>query len=1515
MDRRSIRWLRALLGAFAFSASAPTHAQAPAWQFVAPPPAGHQYTSMLALGGKLYLLLGYPAYSIDSYDPATNAWTTLRSVAPRAEVPAVQIGGKIYLSGGCVSSDCNATPSALLEIYDPATNSVTTGTAMSATRFGHAAGAINGKLYVAGGSVKCPPCFPLAANTEVYDPSTNAWTPLAPIPTKREFPASAVLGSKLYVMGGFQRSAAYPAPGTPSSVVEAYDPATNTWSTLAPLPYVALGSGAAVINGKIHVVGGSTGTTVLNNHAIYDPDANSWTTSTPMATLRFGHGVAALGNDLYAAAGASSAAGVSATSAERFQVASPLSLQVQPASVDFGGQSMGTRSPVATVTLTNSGTSALSISSITSSNSQFPIAHACTNLSPAASCAVQVAFAPAIAGGALNSTTAVVGSLSISSNAPGSPHAVALSGTAEKSLVTHYYRSILRRAPDSGGKAFWSGEASRVNDLGANLSETWHAMTMLFFTSPEYLSLNRGNTDFVTDLYNTFFNRAPDSGGLAFWSGQLDSGMPREVMLAGFMFSPEFLAFTRAIFGETAVRAEVDTVVDFYRGILGRLPDSGGHDYWVEQFRIAQCQGEGAIRERVDQISALFMGGGEYVGRNRTNSQYVGDLYNAFMRRGGDLMGTLYWISQLATGAQTREQVRRAFVGSPEFGGRVTRVVSQGCGIITQSLSVVAAQGATVTMSDGSSVVIPPGALAGDQQVTIERYLSFPTRIPNPMLGTIDQALGMRANLNPASEADLTFVIKYPATLAARLEGSGAVGAFFDANGTYHLLGLQGGFESASSTATIKVRPTTALAIPRIAVGMLNIVDLAAATQTVEKTLFVPAPGRVRWTGSKWEADASCPPPGKKVLVLVHGMASSVESAYGSCPDAIKAAGKYDVVLGFNYNWTSGIHDSGALLRQQLTTLAACGISQLDLEAHSEGGPVVGSALTYPAGLPSATASLVKNFVAVASPWSGTPIADNARNGASLAYLALSTGLINLPHAPTAIGERLFKALLALPFAQDLQTQSPVLAQIRTGLAALDTNMVFVAGNRHTFTSSPSIRPHWSQMFNGAEDDDIIAVPSARGESINIANRMRLYPYGLAHTQLTCDSDVIRDVGHSLVGACPLSVTPADRNIAAAGESSSFQVSSNEGCPWFASSSQPSWLRLPNGGSGSGTEPVPYVADANTTLGERTAQVAVKFLAAGDPNPPIPDKFFNAKQAAPTSPGANLALYPPSIVVSKVTGTGNNDSPLRSTDSLYIDFSVANTGTSSVPQTAFNVEVFVDGELRRVWLVQPPQSNANSSLLSVTDQAIGSLSAGPHTITIWIDRADLVPESNANDNQFLATITVIESTPACPVSLSPVEATVPPQRTFGAVNVQAQPTCSWQANTTASWVELLDPAGTGDDAFAYFAGENAGASERVATVNVNGAPFTLRQQGFAGGMCSYKACSCSTATSPGSCNIESENTACVVSRPMVALGQVCNPNNTGCPAGTWCQRTRNGTTGDGICMTKADAAQYCQSTM
>jgi N-acetylneuraminic acid mutarotase len=159
---------------------------------------------------------------------------------------------------------------------------------------------IDGKIYVAGGIVSGSTTT-LAAK---YDPVTNQWTSIAPMPHARNHAASHTDGSKLYVFGGR-------GPGSGDSnvvangfdTVQIYDPATDSWvssldtgSTLAPLPQARGGTGKAVYyNGEFYVFGGETSTgagatanRVYNRVDIYNPATNTWRLGAPMPTARHG---------------------------------------------------------------------------------------------------------------------------------------------------------------------------------------------------------------------------------------------------------------------------------------------------------------------------------------------------------------------------------------------------------------------------------------------------------------------------------------------------------------------------------------------------------------------------------------------------------------------------------------------------------------------------------------------------------------------------------------------------------------------------------------------------------------------------------------------------------------------------------------------------------------------------------------------------------------------------------------------------------------------------------------------------------------------------------------------------------------------------------------------------------------------------------------------------------------------------------------------------------------------------
>ncbi|MFC1411374.1 discoidin domain-containing protein [Streptacidiphilus sp. N1-12] len=104
-------------------------------------------------------------------------------------------------------------------------------------------------------------------------------------------------------------------------------------------------------------------------------------------------------------------------------VTPPASVSASPTSVDFGSQNTGTTSAARTVTLSNSGGSAATLSSVTASGDFARSGGSCgSSLAAGASCTVGVVFAPTAAG-------ARSGTLTVAGGSGQSPLTVALSGT------------------------------------------------------------------------------------------------------------------------------------------------------------------------------------------------------------------------------------------------------------------------------------------------------------------------------------------------------------------------------------------------------------------------------------------------------------------------------------------------------------------------------------------------------------------------------------------------------------------------------------------------------------------------------------------------------------------------------------------------------------------------------------------------------------------------------------------------------------------------------------------------------------------------------------------------------------------------------------------------------------------------------------------------------------------------------------------------------------------------------
>lgn len=156
------------------------------------------------------------------------------------------------------------------------------------------AAVVDGTVYVAGGT-------PGGSELEAYNVGRDSWTRRASMPTPRNHVAGAAIGRLLYAVGG--------RPPNTLAVLEAYDPAADRWAAREPMPTGRSGHAAAVVRGCLYVFGGEGNPQrpdgVFPEVEVYDPRSDSWSSLAPMPTPRHGIGAAAVGNTIYVPGGAS----------------------------------------------------------------------------------------------------------------------------------------------------------------------------------------------------------------------------------------------------------------------------------------------------------------------------------------------------------------------------------------------------------------------------------------------------------------------------------------------------------------------------------------------------------------------------------------------------------------------------------------------------------------------------------------------------------------------------------------------------------------------------------------------------------------------------------------------------------------------------------------------------------------------------------------------------------------------------------------------------------------------------------------------------------------------------------------------------------------------------------------------------------------------------------------------------------------------------------------------------------
>jgi N-acetylneuraminic acid mutarotase len=221
--------------------------------------------------GRIYVVGGFDGFSVTGdgyvYDPDTTSWASIASMNNARQKPsAAFIGDLLYVVGGW---DFNGNPVAALEIYDPASDSWSTGANMPVPVAGAPAVVLDGQMYVIGGCLDgfCTP----TNNVYRYDVDANSWESTAAYPEQTAWQSCGVIEGQIYCAGG--------AGFDESNHTYGYDPGSDTWTQLADMVQTQWGSAFVAVNGRLYISAGVTAgfSVVTNQTFIYDPAADTWT--------------------------------------------------------------------------------------------------------------------------------------------------------------------------------------------------------------------------------------------------------------------------------------------------------------------------------------------------------------------------------------------------------------------------------------------------------------------------------------------------------------------------------------------------------------------------------------------------------------------------------------------------------------------------------------------------------------------------------------------------------------------------------------------------------------------------------------------------------------------------------------------------------------------------------------------------------------------------------------------------------------------------------------------------------------------------------------------------------------------------------------------------------------------------------------------------------------------------------------------------------------------------------------
>ena len=272
------------------------------------------------IGGSLFENRAGPfgLSTVEVYDTQTNTWRRGADMpTPRTNAKAAVVNGTIYVFGGYHSKDKflqNWKMADLVEAYDPRTDTWTQKKEMPISRFYFGLGVVAGKVYLIGGTTGLGEGQEQRMDrVDIYDPATDTWAKGPKMPTRRNPGGVAVVGTRIYVIGG----EGWPLPqgwgGPFLGNIEAYDPITRQWKKKKDLLEIKNWFSSTVLGDAIYLIGGYTregGLQQLATVNVYHPRTETWREISALPDPLDTFGAATVNGKIYVFGSLSTSAGV-----------------------------------------------------------------------------------------------------------------------------------------------------------------------------------------------------------------------------------------------------------------------------------------------------------------------------------------------------------------------------------------------------------------------------------------------------------------------------------------------------------------------------------------------------------------------------------------------------------------------------------------------------------------------------------------------------------------------------------------------------------------------------------------------------------------------------------------------------------------------------------------------------------------------------------------------------------------------------------------------------------------------------------------------------------------------------------------------------------------------------------------------------------------------------------------------------------------------------------------------------